>query len=158
MVSIPADKPVTTPAAETDAMEVLLLVHIPEGVVFDSDIVFPITTLVVVAVIAATVGVVITVIADVVTDADPQVLVAVIVNDPAEVIVADAGFEVEVKPPGPVQVYPTAPVAAPVRVIVAPEQTVVADGVADNPDGALFTTSAAVVAVVVPQRLVTLSV
>ena len=65
---------------------------------------------------------------------------------------------VEVKPPGPAQAKVVAPVAAPVSVSVAPEQSVVADGVALTPVGDVSTVTAVVATEVVPQLLAAASV
>lgn len=84
-------------------------------------------------------GVVLTVIADVVTVVVPQLLVADSVYTPAAAVptVNAAGdSKVEEKLLGPLHEYDVAPVAAPVSVSVAPEQSVVADGVADTGVGA----------------------
>lgn len=64
----------------------------------------------------------------------------------------------ELYPIGPLQPQLVAPVAAPVNVRVPPTQTGLGDAEGVTPVGALLTTTLDVVAVVVPQLFIALSV
>ena len=91
----------------------------------------------------------------------PQPLDTVRVYMPAEAVdavKAAALRSVDEYPPGPLHEYDVAPVAVPVSVRVLPTHRLVADGVADTAEGTVFTVSAVVVIVVLPQALVAVSV
>ena len=106
-------------------------------------------------------GTVLMVIAVVVVVVLPQTLVAVNVYTPAEavLVVIAAGLATdEVNPPGPLQENPVAPVAVPVSVNAAPEQSVVGEGVALTADGTPFTVTDDVNASVLPHVLVAVRV
>ena len=129
----------------TVATEVLPEVHVPPGSASFSVLVVPLHTYSG-PVIAGGIGFTVTV---VIACEPPHVLVAVRVNMPelASVVASDGLAPAAVKPPGPFQIYPVAPVALPLSVTIPPAHTDAGVALADTAVGVVITVTLVVTGV-----------